>query len=219
MKNLTLATSVFALLLGFSCCGSSSGGGAPTPNNNIYNLRTINTLTGISALLKGGYSNGTKGSLSIVRLDDGSDILNGIPVKKIKYNASITLDNGYSSQDSSVSSVDGNGFTLAVNDGSTHCKLTTNKQVVPTDAKIGATSSTTAIYSCDDSTNRTMSWSLSDAGNGNANYIFKTVISSASQSENTETVTITPQNKIIHYKIYVNVIAQDVTVSFEGDVN
>jgi len=214
MKNLTLVTLVFTLFIGFNGCG-----GTPAPNNNTYNLRTINTLTGISTLLKGGYSNGTKGSLSMVRLDDGSDILNGIPIKKVKYNTSIILDNGYSSQESSVSSVDSNGFALAIDDGTTQCTLTNNKQIVPTDAKIGAISSSTAIYSCDDSTNRTLSWSLTDAGNGNADYIFKTVISGVSQSENTETVTITPQNKIIHYKIYVNLIAQGVTGSFEGDVN
>lgn len=45
------------------------------------------------------------------------------------------------------------------------------------------------------------------------------MISGVLQSESTTTITITPQNKIIYYKVYVNVIAQGITASFEGDVN
>jgi len=93
------------------------------------------------------------------------------------------LDNGYTSQGFTIASIDNNGFTLStIDEKSTKCTLSTNAEILPTVAKIGATSEGTAIYSCDDSTDRTASWSLSDAGNGNANYIIKTVISGASQS-------------------------------------
>ena len=218
MKKLFLNVLTLGLVVGFNGCGSSDN--STPPNNNTYNLRAINKVTGISTLLKGGYSNGVKGSVSVVRLDDGKDIINGIPVVKIKTNTSITLDNGYTSQGYSISSIDNNGVTLStVDEKSTKCTLTTNVEAFPTVATVGTTSKGTAIYSCDDSTNRTYSWSLADAGKGNANYTFKTVISGASQSENSTTVTITPQNKIIHYKIYVNVTAQDITGTFEGDVN
>ena len=218
MKKLTLGILLFALLIGFSGCGGSSSSDTP-PNNNTYDLRSVNKTTGISTLLQGGYSNGTKGSISLIRLDDGSDIINGIPVKKVKSNTSITLDNGYTSQDSSISLIDDNGFTLAFDDTLAYCTLTTDRQAIPTNAPIGTTSSAAAIYSCNDSTNRTITWSLTDAGGGNAHYIFNTVISGALQSESTTTITITPQNKIIHYKVYVNVVAQGITGSFEGDVN
>ena len=138
MKKLTLGTLVFLLLIGFSGCGSSSDESTPpTPNNNTYDLRAINKTTGISALLQGGYSNGTKGSISLIRLDDGTEIINGIPVLKVKSNTSITLDNGYTSQNSSISLIDDNGFTLAFDDTLAYCTLTTDRQVVPTNATIG----------------------------------------------------------------------------------
>lgn len=218
MKKLVLNVLTLGLVVGFNGCGSSDN--STPPNNNTYNLRAINKVTGISTLLKGGYSNGVKGSISVVRLDDGTDIINGIPVVKVKTNTSITLDNGYTSQGYSISSIDNNGFTLStVDEKSTKCTLTTNAEIIPIAATVGTTSKGTAIYSCDDSTTETDSWSLSDAGNGNANYTFKSVTSGASQSEDIETVTITPQNKVIHDKIYVNVIAQGITGTFEGDVN
>ncbi len=218
MNKLTLVILALTSLLWFTAC-SNSDDNTPAPNNNTYNLQVINKTTGISTLLQGGYSNGVKGSLSLIKLNDGTDIINGIPVLKIKSDTSITLDNGYTSQDSSISLVDDNGFTLAFDDTLAYCTLTTDRQIIPTAATIGTTSSGTAIYSCDDSTNRTMTWSLSDAGNGNANYILKTVITGTVQSEGTTTITITPQNKIIYYKIYVNVIAQGITGTFEGSVN
>lgn len=220
MKKSTLGTLVFLLFIGFSGCRSSSDDSTPpTPNNNTYNLQVINKTTGISTLLQGGYSNGVKGSLSLITLNDGTDIINGIPVLKVKSDSSITLDNGYTSQDSSISLIDDNGFTLAFDDTLAYCTLTTDRQIVPTAATIGTISSATAIYSCDDSTNRTITWSLADAGNGNAYYVFKTVITGTVQSEGTTTITITPQNKIIYYKGYVNVIAQGITGTFEGSVN
>ena len=220
MKKIILGILTLSLLIGFNGCSSSSDDTVETPpNNNTYNLRTINTTTGISTLLQGGYSTGVTGSLSIIKLDDGTAIINGIPVLKAKSNTSITLDNGYTSQSSSISLIDDNGFALAFDDTLAYCTLTTDRQAMPTAAVIGAESSSAAIYSCDDSTNRTMSWSLVDAGNGNAYYIFDTVISGALQSENTTTITITPQNDIIYYKVHINIIADGITATFEGDVN
>jgi hypothetical protein len=212
MKRLVLGI----VALGLSGCG---GGSSDAPNENTYNLRAINKTVNISTLLKGSYSNGTKGSLFLSTADEGNDIINGVSVKKIKSSTSITLDNGYTSQNSSISLIDNNGFALAFDDATAYCTLTSSAKVIPTNAKIGATSSGTSIYSCDDGTNRTSSWKLTNANNGNANYIFKTIISGASQSESTSTITITPANKIIHYKINVNIIAQSLTGVFEGDVN
>ena len=218
MKKLILGFLALIMLINFNGCSGSSSNSTP-PNNNTYDLRAVNKTTSISALLKGGYSNGTKGSLTFARLDDGDDIINGISVKKVKSDTSMTLDNGYTSQNSSISLIDENGFTLAFDDTLAYCTLTTDADILPTAATVGATSNGAAIYSCNDNTNRTISWSLIDAGGSNANYIFKTVISGALQSENTTTITITPQNKIIYYKIHVDVIAQGITGTFEGDVN
>ena len=220
-KNIGLALLTATLLLGLSGCGEDDkqGDTPEAPNTNMYDLRAINKTTGISALLKGGYSNGVKGSLNLVRLDAGDEIINGIEVKKVKTDTSITLDNGYSSQSSAISFVDTNGFLRAVYEVPTTCALTTDAQVLPTNATIGATSNGTAIYSCDDNTNRTISWNLEDGSNGNAKYISKSVITGVKQSESTTTLTITPDNKIVHYKVFVHIIANDITGSFEGDVN
>jgi len=76
MKRLILSVLILSITIGFSGCGGGGGGNSTPPNNNTYNLRTVNKITGLSALLKGGYSNGTKGSLSLAKLDDGTDIIN-----------------------------------------------------------------------------------------------------------------------------------------------
>ena len=215
MKRYISSLALLGMVAGFSGCGDSSSSDS---NNNTYNLRAINKMTGISALLKGSYSNGIKGSMTMTKLDDGADIINGVPVTRVKANTSLTLDNGYTSQNTSISLIDENGFARAFYDTTTTCTLSTNPEIVPTAAAVGTTSNGTAIYSCDDNTHRTTSWSLSDAGGGNANYTAKVVISGSLQSESTSTVTITPQNQIIHYKIDTNIIAQGITASFEGDV-
>ena len=220
MKNikyigLTLAT---VLSLGFSGCGESSGDSTP-PNTNVYNLSAINTIAPVSGLLEGGYSNGITGSLFLSRTNTGNDFVNGISVSKIKTDTSITLSNGYTSKSSSTALVDDNGFTLANNGTDANCTLTSNTQVIPTTASIGATSSATAIYSCDNSTIRAFTWKLLDAGGGNAYYIIDAVITGAAQSKSTTTLTITPQNTATYYKVYVDVIASGITGTFSGAIN
>lgn len=207
------------LLLGLLLSGCGSDDSSEETNDNSYNLRAINLSTSLSFLLEGSYSNGLEGSIFVSRTDAGNDYVNGVSVSKVKTDTSITLNNGYTSQESSISLIDSNGFTLAFDDTLAYCTLTTNSQIIPTSAKVGDTSEGTSIYSCDDSTNRTVSWKLTNANNGNAYYIFDTVISGASQSKNTTTLTITPDNKIIYYKVFVDIIAQDVQATFEGSVN
>ncbi|PHS59128.1 MAG: hypothetical protein COB17_00940 [Sulfurimonas sp.] len=206
----------------FEAVASSYGievGDIKATTTTTYNLREINKLTNVSALLKGGYSNGVSGSLFIVKTNAGNDYVNGMLVTKISSNTSITLDNGYTSQASGTSKIDTNGATLAFDDTLAYCTLITTAEIMPINAEIGDTSTGTSIYSCDDSTNRTMSWRLTDAGNGNAYYILDTVMTGALQSENTTTIIITPENKVIYLKVSGNLIAEGITFSFEGAVN
>ncbi len=222
MKRIaTILLSGTAVLFLSACGGGSSGSSTPVapPNNNVYNLRAVNLAAPLSIMVKGGYSNGTTGSLFLYKDTYGTDTLDGTPVTIMGSDVSITLDNGYTSQGSSFALIDNNGFTRAFDDTSAYCTLRTAPQVVPTDAKIGATSSATSIYDCDNNTMRTMSWSLTDAGNGNAYYTFDTVVTGAIQSENTGTYTITPASSPIYYKLDVNLIAQGITGSFEGEVS
>ncbi len=222
MKRIaTILLSGTAVLFLSACGGGSSGSSTPVapPNVNTYNLRAVNFATPLSAMLKGGYSNGTTGSLFFYKDTYGTDTLDGVPVTIMGSDISITLDNGYTSQNSSFGLVDNNGFTRAFDDILASCTLRTAPQVVPTDAKIGATSPSTSIYDCDNNTMRTISWRLTDAGNGNAYYTFDTIITGALQSESTTTLTITPASLPIYYKLDLNLIAQAITGSFEGEVS
>lgn len=214
MKYLILNTLVITSLLFVGCSEDSE----EDTNTNTYNLQAVNLSAPNSGLLTGSYSNGTTGSIFLARTNIGSDFVNGVAVTNIQTDTSITLDNGYTSQSSGVSKIDANGFTLEINDTTT-CSITSGEQVLPTSASVGAVSSSTAIYSCDDSTYRTVSWEVSNAGSGNAYYILDTVISGATQSENTTTLTITPNNEVIYYKLYVNIIADDITATFEGSID
>ena len=216
MRKSILKLSILSipLFISLNGCGDNT-----SDNTNTYDLRMVNKAVGISSLLKGSYSDGTKGSILLVKTDAGNDNINGILVNKIKSDTSITLDNGYTSQSTTIDFVDENGCIIAFYEDSTYCTLITEREILPIDAKIGTNSKGTSIYSCDDDTDRTVSWSLVDAGNSNANYIFKSVISGVAQSESISTITITPQNKIIHYKVYTDVIAKGVNATFEGDVN
>ena len=221
MKKFTLAIGLAGMLFLSGCGGGSSGNSTPVtpPNNNVYNLRAVNLAAPLTAMLQGGYSNGVTGSLFLYKANYGNDVVDGIPVTVMGSDVSITLDNGYTAQDFGFSFIDENGFMRAFDDTLALCVLTSAPQVVPTDAKVGATSPGSSVYKCDNNTIRTASWSLTDAGNGNAYYTFDTVITGALQSENTTTVTITPASSPIYYKLDLNIIAQGITGSFEGDVD
>jgi hypothetical protein len=210
-----LAVMLIVLLSG---CGAS-GSDESTPNTNTYDLQKVYLTKSASALLKGSYSNGITGSLSLIISDDGTSYVNGVATSNIKTDTSITLSNGYNSQNYAVEKKNSNGFMLeSVAKDGTICSLTSDIYSIPSNAGIGEKSPSTSIYSCSDSTFMTLTWSLVDAGGGNAKLIIKTVITGASQSESETTITIDANSNPINYKIYVNVIANNVTGNFEGAI-
>lgn len=58
-----------------------------------------------------------------------------------------------------------------------------------------------------------------DAGSGNAYYVINRVTTGTSHSDETVTVTITPENKVTYYKTYVNLPDDGITATFQGNVN
>jgi len=209
---------ITAILL-CGCGGGGGDGGTITniSNNNDYNITKVLLTDNATALLNGSYSTGVTGSMLVTFANAGQGYVNGIETTNIETNTSLSLNNGNTSQLSAISKRNNYGIMLeGLRDDGVTCTLTSVPYTISPSLKVGASSPNDLIYSCTDSTFITLTWSLTNATNGNANFVQTSSTTGAENINSITTITIDENSNPIYYKIDVNNIDFGVTGIFEG---
>ncbi len=207
-----------ALAIGFNGCSEDEDSVAV--NTNKYDLAKA-MITPYSGLLDLTYSTGATGSLYISKTVIGDILVNGQTGTLLSQPSTVSVNGTVISVDGNVS-IDSNGNTIQTvsNDGSSviTCNLTSSPEAMPVDAQIGAKSNIVRTYNCDDGSLRATTWELKDAGNGNAIFAYRTIVSGAYQSETFGEYTFTPDLSPIYVKMNFD-YKNGITAEAKGQLN